>query len=113
MIIIVAACAMSAMPSMHEQVHATAQKQEPCSEHEIARDVSPVFIEQQEANSCGEGNDRPPIPAAFGLMLVVTGMIVIVHCTKPSCCVWLTVRPGRSCVPKNSLAGHDQSENEA
>ncbi|MEH6809869.1 MAG: hypothetical protein V7651_13505 [Hyphomonas oceanitis] len=91
MIIIVAACAMSAMPSMHEQVHATAQKQEPCSEHEIARDVSPVFIEQQEPNSCGEGNDRPPIPVPFGLMLVLTGMVVIMHCRKPSGCVLLAV----------------------
>ncbi|KCZ55162.1 hypothetical protein HY30_08340 [Hyphomonas chukchiensis] len=92
LIFIVAACAMTAMgsmPAMHEQVHATAQKQEPCSEDEIAGDVSPVLIQKQEPNGCGEGNDRPPIPAPFGLVLVVTGMVVIVHCTKPSCCVLL------------------------
>tara|TARA_R110000744_G_scaffold91550_1_gene177509 strand:+ start:28347 stop:28580 length:234 start_codon:yes stop_codon:yes gene_type:complete len=61
---------------MHEDVHASEQKQGPAQEEQVCRDVGAVFEDEQEAESAREREDGPPEAPAPGPVLLMVEMIV-------------------------------------
>ena len=61
---------------MHEDVHASEQKQGPAQEEQVCRDVGAVFEDEQEAESAREREDGPPEAPAPGPVLLMVASVL-------------------------------------